>query len=171
MKIIPLPTLQILNDLLAYDLETGSFTWKKFRGCTAKAGSLTGNLSASGYIGLCINGKRYLAHRIAYKIVYGCDPNGILDHIDGDVTNNCISNLRVATFKQNQGNSKTPKHNISGIKGVSWKAKDNRWVAQIKHGRKKIWLGGYKTKEEAGAAYQKAANEYFGEFAKTGEGL
>ena len=171
MKIIPLPPLEVLDDLLAYDAKTGSFTWKKFRGCTAKAGSPAGNLSVSGYIGLCINGKQYLAHRIAYKMVYGCDPDGILDHIDGDMTNNRISNLRVATSKQNQGNSKTPKHNSSGIKGVSWKAKDNRWVAQIKQGQKKIWLGSYKTKEEAGAAYQKAANEYFGEFANTGEGL
>lgn len=171
MKILPLPSMDELNDLLRYNAETGQFTWKKDRGFKARANTPAGTPSSSGYILLCINGKRYLAHRIAYKMVYGADPQGILDHIDGDMTNNRIANLRVANSVENQGNSRRPKHNTSGFKGVYWHKGDERWAAQIKKGRSKIWLGGFATKEEAAAAYEAAAKEYFGDFANTGEGL
>lgn len=171
MKMLSLPSNEVLDDLLNYDHETGFFTWKKFRGNTAKTGSPAGNLSASGYIGLCINGKQYLAHRIAYKMIYKCDPEGILDHIDGDMTNNRIVNLRVASSKQNQGNSKIPRHNTSGLKGVTWNKKSSKWTAQINKGGNKIWLGVYDDKHDAHQAYMKAAAEYFGEFANNGEGL
>jgi len=171
MRILPLPSVDELNDLLHYDAETGQFTWKKNRGFKARANTTAGALGSSGYVLLCINAKRYLAHRIAYKMVHGCDPEGVLDHIDGNITNNRIANLRLATAVQNQGNSRKPRHNKSGLKGVSWHKGDQCWIAQIKQRDKKIWLGGYKTKEEAAAAYEKAAREYFGEFANMGEGL
>jgi len=171
MKILPLPSMDELNDLLSYDVETGQFVWKKDRGFKARVNTPAGALGASGYVLMCISGKRYLAHRIAYKMVYGCDPQGILDHIDGDITNNRIANLRVANSVENQGNSRRPKHNTSGIKGVHWHKGDKRWTAQIKKGRSKIWLGGFSTKEEAAAAYEAAAKEHFGDFANIGEGL
>jgi hypothetical protein len=171
MKILPLPSMGELNDLLHYNAETGQFTWKKWRGFKARANTPAGALSASGYVLMCINGKRYLAHRIAYKMVYGFDPQGILDHIDGNIANNCISNLRVANSVENQGNSRRPKHNTSGVKGVHWHRRDKQWVAQIKKGCSKIWLGGFSTKEEAAAAYEAAAKEHFGDFANIGEGL
>ena len=171
MKMIPLPSNEVLDELLKYDPETGVFTWKKFRGNTAKAGSIVNNLTSSGYKMVCINGRQYQAHRIAYKMFYKCDPDGILDHIDGDTTNNRIFNLRVASAKQNQGNSKMPCHNTSGLKGVTWSKKSNKWAAQINKGGNKIWLGVYDDKHDAHRAYMKAAVEYFGEFASNGEGL
>lgn len=171
MKMNPLPSNEVLNELLNYDSETGVFTWKKFRGNTAKAGSIVNNLTSSGYNMVCVNGRQYQAHRIAYKMFHKCDPDGILDHIDGDMTNNRISNLRVASSKQNQGNSKMPRHNTSGLKGVTWSKKSNKWAAQIKQGKRNIWLGVYDDKLDAHQAYMKAAAEYFGEFANNGEGL
>ena len=171
MKMNPLPSNEVLNELLNYDSETGVFTWKKFRGNTAKAGSIVKNLTSSGYNMVCVNGRQYQAHRIAYKMFHKCDPDGILDHIDGDMTNNRISNLRVASSKQNQGNSKMPCHNTSGLKGVTWSKRSNKWAAQIKHGPKKIWLGVYDDKHDAHQAYMKAAAEYFGEFSNNGDGL
>jgi hypothetical protein len=87
------------------------------------------------------------------------------------MTNNRIANLRVASPKQNQGNSKMPRHNTSGLKGVSWSKKSGKWAAQINRGNKKVWLGVYEDKNDAHQAYMKAAVEHFGEFANSGEGL
>jgi hypothetical protein len=171
MKMKPLPSNEVLDELLDYDPETGVFTWKKFRGNTAKAGSIVNNLTSTGYKMVCINGFRYQAHRIAYKMFYKCDPDGMIDHIDGDMTNNRVVNLRVASNKQNQGNSKMPRNNTSGLKGVTWSKKSNKWVAQIMQGSKKKWLGAYEDKNDAHQAYMKAAVEHFGEFANNGEGL
>jgi hypothetical protein len=168
---IPLPSNEILDELLDYDHNTGVFKWKKFRGNTANVGSVVNNITSSGYNMICVKNKRYQAHRIAYKMFHKRDPEGILDHVDGDMTNNRISNLRVASSKQNQGNSKMPCHNTSGLKGVSWSKKSGKWAAQINQGNKKVWLGVYEDKNDAHQAYMKAAIEHFGEFANNGEGL
>ena len=171
MKMNLLPSNEVLDELLDYDPETGAFMWKKFRGNTARAGSVINNITSSGYKMVCINGRQYQAHRIAYKMVHKCDPDGMIDHIDGDMTNNRASNLRVASNKQNQGNSKKPRNNTSGLKGVSWHKKSSKWAAQINKGCNKKWLGVYDDKHDAHQAYMKAAAEYFGEFANNGEGL
>ena len=166
MKILPLPDLAVLQKVLSYDPETGAFTWLRNRGNTAVIGSPAGCVSTSGYVAICINMKRYLAHRIAYKMYYGVDPDGLVDHVDGDKANNRISNLRVATGVQNQGNSRNPSSNKSGIKGVCWNKKMKRWVAQIGDNKRRVYLGSFLTKEEAAQAYADAARMKFGNFAK-----
>lgn len=55
----------------------------------------------------------------------------LADHKDGDGLNNRMSNLRACTHAQNARNSRTPRSNSSGFKGVSFKAKSNRYVARI----------------------------------------
>jgi len=172
----PLPSLAELNDLLDYDPETGLFTWKKSRRGTARAGSTAGRLHKyTGYVYIYIKSKFYLAHRLAYKMYHGSDPVDMLDHIDMDRANNRIANLRDATRTQNGGNSKSKKNSFSGVKGVqanrnlakSGISTASPWKAHITFNKKKIHLGCYKTKEEAAIAYEKAAKEYFGDFART----
>jgi hypothetical protein len=162
----PLPSLAKLNDLLDYDPETGLFTWKKTSSNRAVAGSIAGTLHRSGYPMIKINGKRYRSHRLAYKMFYGSDPVDQVDHIDCDKSNNKIANLRDATRSQNQKNRGAQKNNTSGFKGVSYLSKRKRWLAQIWYNHKKIYLGSYKTKEDAASAYEKAAKEHHGEFAR-----
>ena len=170
MSVKKLPDVEVLRELLSYDPDTGLFTWLIDRGYKARAGAAAGSLNKSGYILISINMERYQAHRIAYKMMYEVEPPDLLDHIDGDTKNNRISNLRPATPKHNQGNTKTPVHNRSGVKGVSWNKKMKRWVAQIGVNNKRVYLGGFHTKEEAACAYTDAARKHFGDFAK-GEGL
>lgn len=74
-------------------------------------------------------------------------------------------NLRLASYSQNIGNSRIRSDNTSGFKGVS-KHRD-KWVAYLNKGEKRICLGLYEAPELAAVAYDQAAIDYWGVFAKT----
>ncbi|MGW8565640.1 AP2 domain-containing protein [Isoptericola sp. NPDC055881] len=89
-----------------------------------------------------------------------------VDHINGNGLDNRRANLRPATHADNMHNYRRPRHNTSGFKGVSWRKAKGAWVANIKlHGRQR-YLGAYATREEAARAYDVAALELHGEFAR-----
>lgn len=94
----------------------------------------------------------------------------LVDHKDGDALNNQKGNLRIATSQQNVWNQKMRK-NRYGYKGVSFREdlKEKPWTAGITYNKKSYKLGYFKTKEEAARAYNKAALEFFGEFARLNE--
>ena len=101
-------------------------------------------------------------HRVIMKA-----PKGILiDHIDMNPLNNQKSNLRRATQSQNMMNRGAQKNSSSLFKGVFWSLWASKWRAQIVSNKKSIHLGYFNSKKEAALAYNKAADEYFGEFAK-----
>ena len=154
------------RQLFSYNPETGDLVWVKSCG-SVSAGSTAGTKRSDNYITLQIYGKRYLAHRIAWLLHYGKWPEKLLDHIDGNPSNNSIANLREASYSQNNCNAKRRK-NTSGFKGVSWWARDKKWQVHIHTETGRKFLGYFPTPEEAYAAYCKAAREHYGEFANTG---
>lgn len=93
----------------------------------------------------------------------------VRDHIDGNRLNNTRSNLRVCTQKQNSYNRTKHLRNTTGYKGVSLVANSTSFRAYIKVNYKQINLGCYSTVEEAAAAYNYAAIDYYGEFARLNE--
>ena len=88
-----------------------------------------------------------------------------VDHINGNTLDNRKENLRLCTNQQNQWNSKRNKNNTSGYKGVSYRKKHKVYRATINYNDKQIYLGTYKTKEQAALAYNKKAIELYGEYA------
>ena len=160
-------TVDLLNELFTYDRETGELSWKMSKG-TAKKGDVVGCDNGRGYLRASINSKLYLVHRLVFLMHKGYLPV-VLDHIDGNSRNNRIENLRPASKSQNQHNRKTGKNNTSGFKGVSYNKKTANFRARISHLNKSIFLGHYKTPEEADVAVRAAREELHGSFSNHGD--
>jgi hypothetical protein len=89
-----------------------------------------------------------------------------IDHRDTNRGNNRWLNLREATNSENGCNRAAPSSNTSGSKGVSWYSPRGKWRAAITvHGRQRC-IGYFDKKEDAAAAYQKAAISHHGEFCR-----
>lgn len=121
-----------------------------------------------GYIQIMINGRNYTAHRLAWLYEYGEFPEGMIDHVNRDRTDNRIANLRTATGTQNLANARRSSTNTSGFKGVSYCRRTGKYEAYVHINGKKKYLGMYVTAEEAHATYIKNARESYGEFAYAG---
>lgn len=90
-----------------------------------------------------------------------------VDHIDGNRLNNQRANLRVCNHKQNQRNRKKNKKMSSKYKGVSWHKQTEKWRARIQTDDGAVHLGLFDSEIDAAQAYDEAAKEHFGEFART----
>jgi len=144
-----------LVERLNYDPTTGVFTWRSAGGGRA-AGSVAGAPHAMGYVQLQLDGKNYLAHRLAWLYVTGAFPDAEIDHINGDRSDTRFANLREATHQQNLQNIGRPRNNRSGYLGVHQCARTGRWVAQKTWKGHRRNLGSYASAPEAYEAYLKA---------------
>ena len=143
-------TQELLKELVIYNKDTGIFFSKEKRG-RIKAGSVAGTTyqTCDGlkYIRIGLLKKYYLAHRIAWLYHYGEWPN-VIDHINGDGTDNRIINLRDVTQEENAKNVKRHKTNKTGLSGVSYYLRESTYVVRI--GKK--YIGRYKVLLDAASA-------------------
>lgn len=89
------------------------------------------------------------------------------DHISHDTLDNTRGNLRTATTAENGQNQGKHKDNTSGYKGVTLDKQRQKWKAQIQVNGKHKNIGYFDDPEDAARAYQTAAKELHGEFART----
>lgn len=174
------------HDIFSYDANRGVLVWKvrprewfkthraystvNARCVNKDAGTFSATNSG---VPICVQirlrKKTCMAHRIIWEMANGPIPEGMLvDHVDGNAWNNVLSNLRLATKAHNAYNSRRPRNNTSGHKGVSWNASRRKWVACIATNKKNRCLGAYASLEDAAAAYATAAKDERGSFARLG---
>lgn len=146
-----LPDQAELLRLFDYDKEAGVFIRAISVSPRGQKGAIAGYVSKNGYVFIGINGADWPAHRLAWKYVHGDDPRGVIDHIDGNPSNNRITNLRDVTQSLNmlnvhkcQSNNKSSK-----MRGVSFDKKYGKFFAQL---RGEI-LGYFDTAELARESY------------------
>lgn len=154
-----------LKELLFYDENIEMFRYAKPRP-RIKVGDIAGYLNQSGYRSVMLDGKHYLEHRLIWLYFYGEFPSGLqnqIDHIDGNRTNNKLTNLRLCSNSQNQMNTCRQDNNTSGFRGVSYHKLTGKYQTRIKNPstNKREYLGLYLTAEEASEVYEALAKEYF----------
>ena len=148
-----------------FDYRDGKLFWKISKAKRIKVGDEAGCHKEKGYFHIGINGNNYLIHRLVFAWHNGFMPE-FIDHIDGNPSNNKIQNLREATWSQNQQNKTSQINNTSGVKGVSWVAKRNRWVVRVQLNKKSYQLGYFKDLEFAELVAIEGQNKYHGEYAR-----
>jgi hypothetical protein len=175
--------IETLHALLALDPATGRLYWKDrephwfqpgrnskeiecIRWNTKYAGKEAfAYVTKHGYRSGCILWKYMRAHRVVFAMHYGRWPNGHIDHIDRDPSNNRPENLREASNQQNAFNRKLKATNTSGYRGVSWNPRLRKFTASIsRHGKSKH-LGVFDDAAEAALARDAAVRASDGEFA------
>jgi hypothetical protein len=157
----------VWNEYFTY--EDGNLYWNKLLSRRNPVGKLAGSFASNGYRQVQIDGTNYRVHRIIYEMLVGEIERGCyIDHINGDKSDNRLENLRVATPAQNQANSKTPRNNTSGYKGVSYIKSRGKFQATIAVNGKSINLGSFDCPKEAYKVYIVAAEELHKEYSNCG---
>lgn len=180
----PLPTPEVLRQLLRCDPETGKLFWRErpasmftdgrypaVRNAAAWNSRYAGveaftTIDNYGYHQGAIFDRLYRAHRVIWALVYGAWPTMEIDHINADKTDNRLVNLREANKSENGRNRELQANNTSGFKGVVWNRSRNRWHARITHQGRRRDLGYFHTETDAAKAYDAAAREHHGSFAR-----
>lgn len=168
----PLPSADILRQILNYDPETGLLQWK------ARTPDLVPNKRARnvfnakfagkpvqsvpnerGHFNIEIFAEQYRLHRVIWVLHHGVEPVGLIDHEDGNGGNNRIVNLRDTGCAENAQNAKLRTDNKSGHPGVAYRRRGGKWVAYIGSGKHWRHLGTFATVDEAIACRQMAQRE------------
>ena len=132
-----MPNLAALQEFYEIDPSSpsGLSRIKATRGSNGKVGPVI-STGTDGYYRMKSKGQFYRTHRIIYYLHTGTDPAElVVDHIDGDKTNNCANNLRTCTSQENLWNAKG-KSKRSGLpKGISKLKNGDYRVSVMANGR------------------------------------
>jgi hypothetical protein len=154
-------TYERLKELCIYDPITG-ILYRRNTGLPA------GYKNNKGYIQVCIDGKVYSLHRIAWLYMNGEFPSGQIDHINRIKSDNRWTNLREANNAQNQANTPIQRNNTSGVKGVVWSSLHKKWRLRLGKNGKKKSFGLYDNIGDVAIAMKKYHCILWGEFSYTG---
>lgn len=147
-------TQERLRELLHYAPDTGVFTWRVDRSPRVRAGDRPASPTKAGYLRAGVDGQLHYLHRLAWLYVHGEWPAGVVDHVNGDRTDNRIENLRDVAHAVNMQNLKRARvDNKTKLLGVYLRKDTGRYSANLKAPEGKRSLGCFATAEEAHVAY------------------
>ena len=152
-------TAERLRELLHYDPETGIFIWRvNIAHSRSKSGATAGNFNQDGYRIIGIGRRSYCAGRLAWLYIHGCWPTKKIDHRNGQVSDNKITNLRdVSTSVNGQNQRKAMSSNYScGLLGVTFNKRAKKWQASIELDGKSHYIGLFQSPVAAHTAYLSA---------------
>ena len=159
-RILPLPKklppLEVLEEWFELDEAQGVLFYRKKPAKRIRLGSEAGwkqNHNGLLRVSVVVPGHgRYLRARVIWKMVNGTEPPRIVDHKDRNPLNDAPGNLRDGTNGLNQRNKAVTA--ISGLVGAFPSPnRDGRWQSTIQVNGKTVYLGIFKTAEEANSAY------------------
>lgn len=163
VKFRPLPSADYLRECFSYDAETGVLRWRvrpdwhhktgQGRAWNVRvAGSVAGTLSPFGYRLVCLDHHSFAVHRIVLAM-NGDDPGELpVDHVNGDRSDNRLSNLRVSSVRGNASNTVLHRRGRGLPVGVS-ATRGGRFVASIGDAGVSFHLGTFDSVVAARAAY------------------
>lgn len=157
------PRYEEVARLFTYDRESGVLYWRIKNRNTIRHNYVAGSIKGfkDGYRRVGIEGKVYREHRIIMVLCFGHIPeNAEIDHINHVRDDNRLVNLRFVTRGENRKNQSVSSKNASGVTGVYFSKTRKNYIAHITVNRKRIYLGAFKTLEEAAAARAEANLKY-----------
>lgn len=150
-----------LKEYLKYDPKTGILTWIKKPSKRVKVKSQAGCYDkTTGYMRTQLHGIALYNHRVVWFLYHGTWPQGQVDHKDGDKLNNKISNLRDISVSENNRNKPLHYLNTSGMTGVHYYTKTDRWHVRLKKGSINHFIGSFTCLEEAKKARRQAEIQF-----------
>lgn len=148
--------VELAKEHLSYCPESGVFTWIKKLSSKSRVnvGDQAGSLMQNGYICIKFDGVRIGAHRLAWLFINECIKNEVVDHINGNPSDNRLCNLRDITQQGNVHNFRTiGSRNTSGYMGVCWDKQCAKWKAAITLDGKSRHIGNFSDPAVAHQAY------------------
>lgn len=146
---------ELFDDFMArvsYCGDTGAFVWTDAKFVRGRAGEAAGSIDAWGYVIISANRHRVKAHRLAWRVMTGQWPTGVIDHINGNRADNRFSNLREVTPAGNRQNQqKVRSDSTTGVQGV--RQVGRLYAAYVRVNGRRIRMGGFPTAALAHAAY------------------
>ena len=131
-----------------------------------KVGRKFGHIASNGYIRGNFYYQSFLENRLIWLYHYGVWPTGVLDHRNGNTTENTLKNLRDSTNRQNQFNMKSHKGSTSKYKGVSWNKALSKWHVQYRFKTERVHVGYFESEEVAAQAYRDATETIHMEYGR-----
>lgn len=161
-------SIEYLRECFDLDADTGLIRWKvrpihHFKATPKRTAEHSANRTNSfcagklaftsrhalGYLRAELGGRLLQAHRVAFALFNGRWPNGDIDHINGDPSDNRPVNLRDVTHTVNMRNMARRCNNQSGHSGVHWNKRTEKWTASIGGGSQRVYLGEFTDLSEA----------------------
>jgi len=169
----------LLRESVSYDPENGHFFWlerplahfpseRVWRqwNVTYAGKRAFAVRNVEGYLVGTVSKKRLYAHRAAWAMMTGVWPTKTIDHRNGDRSDNRWANLREATRHEQNRNVRASSKGTSRYLGVSFRKERGNWRANIFLNGRQTYLGAFATEERAAQAYDVAAAQHFGEYAR-----